>query len=53
MKYEQELNRSETLQTRIIELERELIHRQQQSKILLQLQSDVKRLHTAFKALEV
>lgn len=53
MKYEQECNRGETLQSRIIELEQELVNRKQQSKILGQLQLDVKRLHTAFNALEV
>lgn len=52
-KYEQEANRSETLQNRIVQLEEELGHRKQQSKILGQLQIDVKRLHSAFNALEV
>ena len=53
MKYEQESNRCESLQNRIIELEQELVHRKQQSKVLGQLQVDVKRLHSAFNALEV
>ena len=53
LKYEQECNRCETLQSRIIELEQEIVHRKQQSKVLGQLQLDVKRLHTAFNALEV
>lgn len=53
MKYEREYSRCELLQTRIIQLEQELIHRKQQSKILGQLQTDVKRLHSAFDALEV
>lgn len=52
-KYEQEVNRCETLQNRIVQLEEELVHRKQQSKILGQLQIDVKRLHSAFTALEV
>ena len=53
MKYERECNRCELLQARIIELEQELLNRKQQSKILGQLQNDVKRLHSAFNALEV
>ncbi|CAF1443065.1 unnamed protein product [Adineta steineri] len=53
MKYERECNRCEVLQTRIIEIEQELLNRKQQSKILGQLQTDVKRLNTAFDALEV
>ena len=53
MKYERECNRCELLQTRVIELEQELLTRKHQSKILGQLQTDVKRLNTAFDALEV
>jgi hypothetical protein len=53
MKYERECNRCELLQARIIELEQELLNRKHQSKILGQLQTDVKRLHSAFDALEV
>ena len=53
MKYEREYSRCELLQTRILQLDQELIHRKQQSKILGQLQTDVKRLHSAFDALEV
>jgi len=53
IKYERECNRCEFLQTRIIELEQELLNRKHQSKILGQLQTDVKRLHSAFDALEV
>jgi hypothetical protein len=53
MKYERECNRCELLQGRIIELEQELLNRKHQSKILGQLQTDVKRLHSAFDALEV
>lgn len=53
MKYEREYSRCELLQTRIVQLEQELNHRKQQSKILGQLQTDVKRLHSAFDALEV
>jgi len=53
MKYERECNRCELLQTRIIQLEQELLNRKHQSKILGQLQTDVKRLHSAFDALEV
>ncbi|CAF4268051.1 unnamed protein product [Rotaria socialis] len=52
-KYERESNRCEVLQTRIIELEQELLNRKHQSKILGQLKTDVKRLHSAFDALEV
>ncbi|CAF2405159.1 unnamed protein product [Rotaria sp. Silwood2] len=52
-KYERECNRCELLQTRIIELEQELLNRKYQSKILGRLQTDVKRLHSAFDALEV
>ena len=53
MKYEREYSRCELLQTKIVQLEQELFHRKQQSKILGQLQTDVKRLHSAFDALEV
>ena len=53
MKYERECNRCELLQARIIELEQELLNRKHQSKILGQLQTDIKRLHSAFDALEV
>ncbi len=53
IKYERECSRCELLQTRIIQLEQELINRKQQSKILGKLQTDVKRLHSAFDALEV
>jgi hypothetical protein len=53
MKYERECNRCELLQTRILGLEQELLHRKHQSKILGQLQTDVKRLNSAFSALEV
>lgn len=53
IKYERECNRCESLQARIIELEQELLNRKHQSKILGQLQTDVKRLHSAFDALEV
>ena len=53
MKYEREYSRCELLQTRILQLEQELVNRKQQSKILGQLQTDVKRLHSAFDALEV
>ena len=53
MRYERECNRCELLKTRILQLEEELFNRKQQSKILGQLQTDVKRLHSAFDALEV
>ena len=53
MKYERECSRCEILQARIVQLEQELFNRKQQSKILGRLQTDVKRLHSAFDALEV
>jgi hypothetical protein len=53
IKYEQECNRCELLQARLVDLEQDLVNRKQQSKILGQLQIDVKRLHSAFHALEV
>ncbi|CAF1300532.1 unnamed protein product [Rotaria sp. Silwood1] len=53
IKYERECNLCELLKTRIVELEQELLGRKYQSKILGQLQTDVKRLHSAFDALEV
>jgi len=53
MKYERECSRCELLQARIVQLEQELFNRKQQSKILGRLQTDVKRLHSAFDALEV
>ena len=53
VRYERECNRCELLKTRILQLEEELFNRKQQAKILGQLQTDVKRLHSAFDALEV
>ena len=53
MKYEREHRQREILQNRLAELEKELVNRQQQSKLLAQLQIDIKRLHLAFDALEV
>ncbi|UJR26595.1 hypothetical protein I4U23_007915 [Adineta vaga] len=53
VKYERECNRCELLQARIIAVERELLNRKYQSKVLGQLQTDVKRLNTAFDSLEV
>ncbi|UJR22492.1 hypothetical protein I4U23_025545 [Adineta vaga] len=51
-KYERECHRRESLQKKIIELEKELQNRQCQSILLGQLQTDVERLHIAFNALE-
>ncbi len=52
-KYERECHRRESLQQRLIEIEKELQNRQHQSALLEQLQTDVERLHLAFNALEV
>lgn len=53
IKYERECRQRDLLQSRVLELEKELISRKHQSKLLTQLQIDVKRLHLAFAALEV
>ena len=53
MKYERECHQRDILQTRLFQMEKELANRQQQSKLLGQLQIDIKRLHVAFDALEV
>ena len=52
-KYERECHRRESLQKKLLELEKELQNRQCQSILLGQLQTDVERLHIAFNALEV
>ncbi len=52
-KYERECHRRESLEQKLIELENELKNRQRQSILLVQLQTDVERLHLAFNALEV
>ncbi|CAF1501139.1 unnamed protein product, partial [Adineta ricciae] len=51
-KYERECHRRESLQKKLLELEKELQNRQCQSILLGQLQTDVERLHIAFNALE-
>jgi hypothetical protein len=53
IKYERECRQRELLQNRLIELEKDLLNRQQQSKLLAKLQVDIQRLHSAFDALEV
>lgn len=53
MKYEREHRQREILQCRLMDLEKEVINRQQQSQLLTQLQIDIQRLHLAFDALEV
>ena len=53
MKYERECHQRDILQSRLFQVEKELANRQQQSKLLGQLQIDIKRLHVAFDALEV
>ncbi len=52
-KHERECRRRELLEQKLIELEKELQNRQRQSILLVQLQTDVERLHVAFNALEV
>ncbi|CAM4802356.1 unnamed protein product [Rotaria magnacalcarata] len=51
-KYERECRRREIVQQKLIELEKELQNRQRQSKLLVQLQTDIEQLHLAFNALE-
>jgi predicted nuclease with TOPRIM domain len=51
-KYQRECHRRELLEQKLIELEKELQNRQRQSVLLVQLQTDVERLHQAFNALE-
>jgi hypothetical protein len=52
-KHERECHRRELLEQKLLELEKELKDRQRQSILLVQLQTDVERLHLAFNALEV
>ena len=53
IKFERECRQREVLQSRLEEMEKELLNRQHQSTLLGQLQVDIKRLHQAFDALEV